>query len=64
MGGNAVRLLRDAAENFPTWREAIRGATRSILVESYDFDEDELGTGFRDLLVEKARDSVGSRATI
>lgn len=51
MGGNAVRLLRDAAENFPAWREAIRGATRSILVESYDFDEDELGTGFRDLLV-------------
>lgn len=61
MGGNAVRLLRDAAENFPAWREAIRGATRSILVESYDFDEDELGTGFRDLLVEKARDNVRVR---
>jgi cardiolipin synthase len=43
------------------WREAIRGATRSILVESYDFDEDELGTGFRDLLVEKARDNVRVR---
>jgi hypothetical protein len=61
VGGNAVRLLRDAAENFPAWREAIRGATRSILVESYDFDEDELGTGFRDLLVEKARDNVRVR---
>ena len=61
VGGNAVRLLRDAAENFPAWREALRGATRSIFVESYDFDDDELGTGFRDLLVEKARDHVRVR---
>ena len=25
-GGNGVRLLRDAAENYPAWLEAIRGA--------------------------------------
>ena len=61
VGGNAVRLLRDAAENFPAWREALRGATRSILVESYIFDHDEVGTGFRDLLIDRARDGVRVR---
>ena len=61
VGGNAVRLLRDAAENFPAWREAIRGARRSIFFESYIIDDDAVGTEFRDLLAEKARGGVRVR---
>lgn len=61
VGGNAVRLLCDAAENFAAWRAAIRGATRSILFESYIIDDDEVGTEFRDLLADRARDGVHVR---
>ena len=35
VGGNAVRILRDAAEHFPAWLEAIRAAEDTILLESY-----------------------------
>jgi len=61
VGGNAVRLLRDAAEHFPAWREAISAGTRSIMFESYIIDHDAVGTGFRDLLVERARAGVAVR---
>ena len=61
VGGNSVRLLRDAAENFPAWREALQSATRSIFFESYILDDDGVGTAFRDLLVEKARAGVRVR---
>ena len=61
VGGNAVRLLQDAAQNFPAWREAISAATRSILFESYIIDHDAVGTGFRDLLVERAQAGVTVR---
>lgn len=61
VGGNAVRLLRDAAENFPAWREALRSAKRSIFFESYILDDDEVGNDFRDLLVEKAHEGVRVR---
>jgi cardiolipin synthase len=38
--GNAVRLLRDAAENYPAWLEAISAAAdRSIRFESYIIHE-------------------------
>jgi len=56
--GNAVRLLRDGAENFPAWLEAIRGAERSILFESYIFDDDAVGREFVDALAERARAGV------
>ena len=61
VGGNSVRLLRDAAENFPAWREALRTATRSIFLESYILDDDEVGASFRDLLAEKAHAGVRVR---
>jgi cardiolipin synthase len=56
--GNAARLLRDAAENFPAWKSAIAGAQRSILFECYIFADDPIGREFAALLAERARAGV------
>ena len=58
IGGNAVRLLIDAAENFPAWLDAIGSAERSILFESYIVGNDETGKQFRDALAARARAGV------
>jgi len=59
--GNAVRLLRDAAENYPAWLEAISAAERTIHVESYIIHEDAAGWQFAELLAAKARAGVHVR---
>ena len=59
--GNAVRLLRDAAENYPAWLEAISAAERTIHFESYIIHEDAAGRQFAELLAAKARDGVRVR---
>jgi cardiolipin synthase A/B len=59
--GNAVRLLRDAAENFPAWLDAIGGAERSIYFESYLIDDDDVGREFTAALAAKARSGVRVR---
>ncbi|MGH8801743.1 MAG: phospholipase D-like domain-containing protein, partial [Casimicrobiaceae bacterium] len=56
--GNAVDLLRDAAENFPAWREAIASAKRSILFECYIVDDDAVGREFAALLAARAADGL------
>jgi cardiolipin synthase len=56
--GNVVRLLRDAAEHFPAWLAAIRGAERSILIESYIFADDEVGREFAEALAARARAGI------
>jgi len=61
VGGNAVRLLKDAAENFPAWLDAIRSAERSIFFESYIVGEDATGREFRDALAARARAGVRVR---
>lgn len=61
VGGNRVRLLRDARENYPSWLEAIRGAERTILFENYMWCEDETGIAFREALAERARAGVRVR---
>ena len=58
IGGNAVRLLKDAAENFPAWLDAIGTAERSIFFESYIVGNDATGREFRDALAAKARAGV------
>ena len=58
IGDNAVRLLRDAAENFPAWLQAIREAKRSILFEMYIFGDDIVGREFAEALAERARGGV------
>ncbi len=59
--GNAVCVLRDAAENFPAWLEAIRAATHTILVEAYIFANDAFGQEFARVLADKARAGVRVR---
>lgn len=59
--GNRVRLLTDAAENYPAWLEAIDAAREWIHFESYILHEDEVGRMFADRLAARAEDRPHSR---
>jgi cardiolipin synthase A/B len=59
--GNAVRLLRDAGENYPAWHEAIAAARRTIHFESYIIHDDETGEEFARALTRKVADGVRVR---
>ncbi len=59
--GNALRLLKDAEQNYPAWLEAIAGAERSILFENYIVCEDEVGRQFAAALASRARAGVQVR---
>ncbi len=61
IGGNSVRLLRDAKENYPAWLDAIKAAQRYVHFESYIIHEDNAGWLFADALVAKAREGVRVR---
>jgi cardiolipin synthase len=61
IGGNRVRVLKDAAENYPAWLAAIRAAERSIFFECYIFRDDEVGRDFVAALVERVRAGVAVR---
>jgi len=61
VGGNAVRVLRDAAENYPAWERAIENATSSVHMEMYIVHRDRTGRRFVDLLARKAREGVTVR---
>lgn len=55
---NEVKLLIDAAENYPAWYEAIESATERIFFESYIIHEDAEGNKFADLLIKKANEGI------
>jgi cardiolipin synthase A/B len=59
--GNSARVLKDAAENYPAWLEAIESARHTIHFESYVIHEDEQGQIFADALIEKAREGAQVR---
>jgi cardiolipin synthase len=59
--GNAVRLLRDAAENYPAWLAAIASARRTVHFENYLVHDDDVGRRFADALRAKAREGVAVR---
>jgi cardiolipin synthase len=59
--GNRVTLLKDAAENYPAWLNAIGGARQTIKFEMYIIHEDEQGQLFADALLRKAADGVQVR---
>jgi cardiolipin synthase len=59
--GNRIRLLRDAAENYPAWLDAIAAAERFVHFESYIIRDDAAGRQFADALTAKARDGVPVR---
>jgi hypothetical protein len=44
--GNSARVLKDAAENYPAWLEAIESARHTTHFESYVIHEDEQGQIF------------------
>ena len=59
--GNRVRLLRDAAENYPAWLAAIALAERYIYFESYIIRDDATGRRLADALSDRARAGVEVR---
>ena len=59
--GNRVRLLKDGAENYPRWLDAIAAARRTIHFEMYIIHEDAQGLLFADALIAKAREGVRVR---
>lgn len=61
VGGNALRLLKDGAENYDAWLDAIAKARRSIHFENYIFTSDATGRRFRDALAAKAREGIAVR---
>jgi len=70
--GNATRILLDGPEAYASMFDAIEAARDHVHLESYIFDDVEVGRRLSDLLIRKARegvqvrviyDSVGSRKT-
>ena len=61
IGGNQVRVLRDAAENYPAWEAAIRSATSSINIEMYIVHRDAVGRRFVSLLAARAKEGIKVR---
>ena len=59
--GNSVRLLRDAAENYPAWLAAIREARHAVHFENYIVHDDDAGQRFAAAFLEKAREGVAVR---
>jgi cardiolipin synthase len=59
--GNAVRLLRNGAQAFPAWLDAIDAARTRISMEMYIFDDDRIGRRFADALCCAARRGVSVR---
>jgi len=56
--GNAVRVLNNAAENYPAWLDAIAAAQRYIYFESYILRDDASGQQFAEALIAKSREGV------
>lgn len=61
IGGNAVRLLVNASENYARWLEVIRGARDHVHFESYYIRDDPTGRAFAEAFIAKARDGVRVR---
>ncbi len=61
IGGNSIRLLKDAGENYPAWLAAIEHATRTIHFESYIIHDDDIGEQFAQRLIAKAGEGVTVR---
>lgn len=56
--GNKVVLLQDGAATYAAMFAAIRSARKSINLESYIIEDDEIGRQFADLLLEQQRRGV------
>src|SRR5206468_400825 len=58
IAGNKVGLLFDGPATMRAMMDAARAATSSINLETYIFDQDQVGREFADLLIEKQRQGV------
>jgi cardiolipin synthase A/B len=58
IGGNSLRVLKDAAENYPAWLDAISKAQYRVFFETYMIRDDSEGEKFAEALIEKAREGV------
>lgn len=56
--GNKVTLLFDGPQTFKAMTAAISAAKDTINLETYIFDQDELGQRFADLLIKKQQEGV------
>ncbi|HEX5804636.1 MAG TPA: cardiolipin synthase [Azospira sp.] len=56
--GNKVTLLKDGAATYPAMFDAIRNARDHVNLETYIFEDDEVGRQFADLLLETQRRGV------
>jgi cardiolipin synthase A/B len=61
VAGNAVRLLRDARENYPAWLDAIGRARHHVHFESYFIRDDAAGRMVASALAAAARRGVNVR---
>jgi len=61
IGGNTVRILRDARENYPAWLDAIDQARSTINIEMYIVRHDRVGREFVQHLAARAREGVRVR---
>lgn len=59
--GNQVRLLRDAAENYPAWLDAIAMAERYVYFENYIIRDDAAGRQLAEALSARVREGVSVR---
>ncbi len=59
--GNRVTPLVDGPETFASIRDAVSAARHHIHIETFIYDDDELGRAFADLLSEKRREGVEVR---
>ncbi|MFA5488978.1 MAG: phospholipase D-like domain-containing protein [Candidimonas sp.] len=56
--GNAIDMYTDGESAYDAMEAAIRGARHFIHLESYIFEDDEIGRRFTDLLIAKRREGV------
>ncbi|HXU62814.1 MAG TPA: phospholipase D-like domain-containing protein, partial [Polyangia bacterium] len=61
MAGHTVRLLRNGAQAFPVWLEAIDQARHRISMEMYIFSDDVIGRRFAEALSRAAQRGVEVR---
>lgn len=58
IAGNKVTLLIDGPATMKEMMAAVRDAKSTVNLETYIFDQDELGLQFADLLIEKRRQGI------
>ncbi len=58
IAGNKITLLFDGPRTMAAMMTAIASATNHIHLETYIFDQDEMGLRFAELLIEKQKDGV------